>query len=300
VSFYDKNFPDNNDYLRRKGMGRKIALVTDSTSDLTADYVQENNIHVMPLKVVYRDREFLDRVEIQPQEIYDKLEEEIPSTSTPSVGEVTDFFARLIKEGYEEIISIHLSSGLSGTVNTVRLAAEHFPDIKIKVIDSKSISMGTGLLVQQAADFIKKGMNLESIVAKVHEIRENLSVIFIVKTLEYLKKGGRIGYVSATMGSLLDLKPIIAVNKEGKYFTLAKVRGRKKSLEKILTLAKEAAEKQRLKMIVMHGDALEEAKYIFHELTKSGKFKELKIGEVGPVIGVHTGPGVVGIAFHPA
>ncbi|MGI6678308.1 MAG: DegV family protein [Dehalobacterium sp.] len=281
-------------------MGRKIALVTDSTSDLTADYVQENNIHVMPLKVVYRDREFLDRVEIQPQEIYDKLEEEIPSTSTPSVGEVTDFFARLIKEGYEEIISIHLSSGLSGTVNTVRLAAEHFPDIKIKVIDSKSISMGTGLLVQQAADFIKKGMNLESIVAKVHEIRENLSVIFIVKTLEYLKKGGRIGYVSATMGSLLDLKPIIAVNKEGKYFTLAKVRGRKKSLEKILTLAKEAAEKQRLKMIVMHGDALEEAKYIFHELTKSGKFKELKIGEVGPVIGVHTGPGVVGIAFHPA
>ncbi|MCR6544020.1 DegV family protein [Dehalobacterium formicoaceticum] len=280
-------------------MVRKIALVTDSTSDLTADYVRQHNIHVIPLKVVYRDRDYLDRVEIQPQQIYERLEQEVPTTSMPSVGEVSNFYAQLIKEGYEEILSIHISSGLSGTVNSARLAADNFPYTNIEVVDSRTISMGTGLLVQQAADFIKQGVSLESIVAKLQEIRAHISVIFIVKTLEYLKKGGRIGYVSATMGSLLDLKPIIAVNEEGKYFTMAKIRGRKRSLEKILELAKEAAEKQRLKLIVMHGDALEEARYIFNELKKSSRFKDISLGEVGPVIGVHTGPGVVGIVFRP-
>ncbi|MEL7563387.1 MAG: DegV family protein [Dehalobacterium sp.] len=281
-------------------MEEKIALVTDSTSDLSNEFVAQNNINVLPLKVLYQDREYLDRVEIQPNEVYEGLEKEVPSTSMPSIGEVTDLFSKLIKEGYREILSIHISSGLSGTINSVRLAAGNFPSVKIEVIDSKSISMGIGVLVQEAADFIKKGMSLSKVAERVHEIRENLSVIFVVKTLEYLKRGGRIGYVSATMGSLLDLKPIIAVNDEGKYFTLAKVRGRKKSLEKLIEIVKEAAEKNILKLTVMHGDAKEEAKYIFDELKKITRIKSISFGEVGPVIGVHTGPGVVGIVFYPA
>lgn len=279
-------------------MERKIALVTDSTSDLTKEFAEQNNIHILPLKVVYRDKEYLDRVEINPDEVYERIDEEVPSTSMPSVGEITDLFSKLVKEGYQEILSIHISGGLSGTINSVRLAAENFPSVKIEVFDSKSISMGIGFLVQEAAEFIKKGMNLSAVVEKIHEIRENLSVIFVVKTLEYLKRGGRIGYVSATMGSLLDLKPIIAVNQEGKYFTLAKVRGRKKSLEKILDIAKEAAENHRLNLMVMQGNAKEEAEYLFNELKKIKKIKDISIGEVGPVIGVHTGPGVVGIAFY--
>jgi DegV family protein with EDD domain len=277
----------------------KIALVTDSTSDLSNEFVEENNIHVLPLKVVYKNREYLDRVEIKPKEVYENLEKEVPSTSMPSVGEVTDLFAKLVRNGYREILSIHISSGLSGTINSVRLAAANFPSVKIEVIDSKSISMGIGLLVQEAANFIKKGMNLPAVVEKIHEIRENLSVVFVVKTLEYLKRGGRIGYVSATMGSILDLKPVIAVNDEGKYFTLAKVRGRKKSIEKLIEIAKEKAEKNILKLVVMHGDGKEEAKYIFDELKKIKRIKDIHFGEVGPVIGVHTGPGVVGMAFYP-
>jgi len=277
----------------------KIALVTDSTSDLSNEFVEKNNIHVLPLKVVYQDREYLDRVEITPQEVYESLEKEVPSTSMPSVGEVTELFAKLIKNGYQEILSIHISSGLSGTINSVRLAAANFPSVKIEVIDSKSISMGIGVLVQEAANFIKKGMNLPAVVEKIHELRENMSVVFVVKTLEYLKRGGRIGYVSATMGSILDLKPIIAVNDEGKYFTLAKVRGRKKSIDKLIEIVKETAEKNILKLVVMHGDAKEEAKYLFDELKKIKRIKDIHFGEVGPVIGVHTGPGVVGLVFYP-
>lgn len=280
-------------------MEGKIALVTDSTGDLPNEFVERNNIHVLPLRVVYRDREYLDRVEIQPNEVYDRIEEEVPSTSMPSVGEVISLFSKLIKEGYQEILSIHISSGLSGTVNTVRLAAGNFPSIKIAVIDSRSISMGFGVMVQEAADYIKKGMNLSSVEERIHEIRENLSVIFVVKTLEYLKRGGRIGYVSAAMGSLLDLKPVISVNSEGKYFTLAKVRGRKKSLEKMIEIVKEAAEKNLLKLVVMHGDAKEEAKYLFDELKNIAGIKDIHMGEVGPVIGVHTGPGVTGVVFYP-
>lgn len=280
-------------------MEGKIALVTDSTSDLSNEFVEKNNIHVLPLKVVYQDREYLDRVEITPQEVYESLEKEVPSTSMPSVGEVTELFAKLIKNGYQEILSIHISSGLSGTINSVRLAAANFPSVKIEVIDSKSISMGIGVLVQEAANFIKKGMNLPAVVEKIHELRENMSVVFVVKTLEYLKRGGRIGYVSATMGSILDLKPIIAVNDEGKYFTLAKVRGRKKSIDKLIEIVKETAEKNILKLVVMHGDAKEEAKYLFDELKKIKRIKDIHFGEVGPVIGVHTGPGVVGLVFYP-
>ncbi|MGI6684176.1 MAG: DegV family protein [Bacillota bacterium] len=280
-------------------MEGKIALVTDSTSDLSSEFIEKHNIHVLPLKVVYQDREYLDRVEINPNEVYEGLAKEVPSTSMPSVGEVTELFSKLIREGYQQILSIHISSGLSGTINSVRLAAANFPSVNIEVIDSRSISMGIGVLVEEAANFIKKGMNLPSVVEKIREIRENLSVIFVVKTLEYLKRGGRIGYVSAAMGSLLDLKPVIAVNEEGKYFTLAKVRGRKKSLDKIIEVVKEAAEKNFLKLTVMHGDAKEEAKYIFDELKKIKRIKEIGFGEVGPVIGVHTGPGVVGLVFYP-
>lgn len=281
-------------------MEKKIALVTDSTGDLSQEFVEQHNVNVLPLRVVYQDREYLDRVEIQPNEVYESFKKEVPSTSMPSVGEVTDLFSRLIKEGYQEILAIHISSGLSGTINSVRLAAGNFPSAKIEVIDSKSISMGIGILVREAADFIKKGMSLSSVAEKVHEIRENLSVIFVVKTLEYLQRGGRIGYVSATMGSILDLKPVISVNDEGKYVTLAKVRGRKKSLEKLIEIVKEAAEKNIIKLVVMHGDAKEEAKYIFDELKNISRIKSISFGEVGPVIGVHTGPGVVGIVFYPA
>lgn len=281
-------------------MEGKIALVTDSTSDLPQEFVDQHHIKVLPLRVVYQDREYLDRIEIQPNEVYESLAQEVPSTSMPSVGEVTDLFSRLIKEGYQEILAIHISSGLSGTINSVRLAAGNFPSAKIEVIDSKSISMGIGILVQEAADFIRNGMSLSSVAERIHEIRENLSVIFVVKTLEYLKRGGRIGYVSATMGSILDLKPVISVNEEGKYVTLAKVRGRKKSLEKLIEIVKEAAEKNIIKLTVMHGDAKEEAKYIFDELKNISRIKKIGFEEVGPVIGVHTGPGVVGIVFYPA
>lgn len=278
---------------------KRIALITDSTGDLPVEYVEQNNIHVLSLKVVYRDREYLDRVEIQPEEVYSRLDREVPTTSMPSMGEVIDLFTRLVKEGYQEILSINISSGLSGTFNTIRLAAEQFPSVKIEVIDSRSISMGIGLLVQEAAALIKKGMSMSSIVDRLRGVRSDLKVIFVVKTLEYLKRGGRIGYVAATMGSLLDLKPVISVNDEGKYFTLAKVRGRKKSLKKIVELVKEAAAKNKLKLVVMHGDALEDAKALLEDIKEATGITDIHFGEVGPVIGVHTGPGVIGVAFYP-
>ncbi|MDD4752937.1 MAG: DegV family protein [Desulfitobacteriaceae bacterium] len=280
-------------------MAGKIALVTDSTADLTREYIEANNIFVLPLKVVYREREYLDRIEIEPSSVYSRLGEEVPSTSMPSMGEVMDLFTRLVKEGYNEVLSIHISSGLSGTFNTIRLAASQFPSLKIEVFDSKSISMGIGFLVQEAAELIKKGNKLSSVLDRIHQVRNDMTVTFVVKTLEYLKRGGRIGYVAATMGSLLDLKPIISVNHEGKYFTLAKVRGRKKSLQKIAELVKEATEKNKLKLIVMHGDALEEAKCLLEEIKQSTGIGNINLGEVGPVIGVHTGPGVVGVAYYP-
>lgn len=278
---------------------KKIALVTDSTSDLSQDYVEKNHIHVLPLKVVYRDREYVDRVEIQPEQVYRRLAEEVPSTSMPSMGEAIDLFQRLFQEGYEEILAIHISSGLSGTANTVTMAAGQFPEGKIAVVDSLSISMGTGLLVQEAAGLIDQEYELAEIVQRIVQIRGRLKVVFVVETLEYLRRGGRIGHVAATMGSLLNLKPVISVDEEGRYYTLAKVRGRKQSLQKIVELVKAAADQHPLQLIVMHADALVEAEFVVEGIRQATGSEEIPIGEVGPVVGVHTGPGLLGVAFFP-
>jgi len=278
---------------------KKIALVTDSTGDLSQDYIEANGIHVLPLKVVYRDREYVDRVEIQPEEVYRRLEEEVPTTSMPSLGEVTALFSRLKQEGYQEVLAIHISSGLSGTYNTVRMAAEQFSGLKLEVMDSLSISMGTGLLVQKAAELIQAGLGLADIVAEISRIRAEMRVIFVVGTLEYLRRGGRIGHVAATMGSLLNLKPVISVDGEGRYYTIAKVRGRKQSLQKMIDMATEAAAKGPLKMVVMHADVREEAAAVVASIRQATGMAEIPLGEVGPVVGVHAGPGLLGVVFYP-
>jgi DegV family protein with EDD domain len=282
----------------------KIAIVTDSTSDLTREYLEENHIYMIPLKVVFKEREYLDRLEITPEEVYARLPEEIPTTSTPSIGEVMKMFQTLVKEGYKKIISIHISSGLSATQSTVLLVAreieEENPDVKITVIDGLSISYGTGMLVRVAAKYIKDGMSFDEVCMRVEAVKKDQKVIFILDTLHYLHKGGRIGHVTHMLGSVLNLKPVIAVNKEGVYYTIAKVRGRKDSISRLIEIAKEEASRGPSKIAVLHGDALKDAEYVYNELRKQFNNVVIYLGTVGPVIGVHTGPGTLGVVVTPS
>ena len=279
-------------------MNEKIAVVTDSTSDLSKEVLKDKKIESFPLKIIYSDREYRDRVDIQPQEVYDKFEKEIPSTSMPGPDEVKNMYLDLKEKGYTHIISIHISSGLSGTYNTCKMVSREIKGIEIELIDSKMLSMGLGRLVLYAQDLVDKGENdFESIVKMVKEKVDNIDLFFIVSTLKYLKKGGRIGKVRGTIAELLNIKPIISIDDEGQYYTFDKVRTRKKSIKKLIDLAKEKINDGMCYVDVMHADAKEEASGILDKLKNLTNVKEALLGEISPAMVVHSGPGLIGVCI---
>lgn len=275
----------------------KIALITDTAADLHEDIIKKYNIEILPFRIIYSDREYKDKLEITPQEVYDNFKVEVPTSSLPSMQDAEDLLTKLENEGYTHAIIITLSSGLSGIYNSVKLVSENHPNLNIHVYDSRSISMGEGILAQKCGEMIAQGMSFVDIVNEIPRIRDKVYLFFVVGTLEYLKKGGRIGKVSGTIAELLNIKPIIGVDKnDGKYYTYDKVRGRKQSLNRLLELAKETLDKKKCKLYIMHGDALEESKKVYdvistHENVVEGFFG----GQISPVAGVHSGPGLVGL-----
>lgn len=280
----------------------KIAVITDSTSDLSMEQLTALGIHLLPLKVVYRDREYADRVEIQPHEVYATLDEECPGTSTPSPGEVLALLERLRDEGYTHAVAVHISGGLSSTVDVVRMVGRQMQSIRVEAIDSKALSMGLGFLALEAARAVREGRSFDDVVRRVYAVRDRMKVFFVVKTLEYLRRGGRIGYVEATLGEILNVKPVIGINEEGKYYTVAKVRGRKKSLAYLAKMVLEHGRGKRINLAVMHGGAEEECRGLLDDLTrmKELEINETALGQLGPVMVVHTGPGLVGVVVYEA
>jgi len=280
----------------------KIALITDSTCDLPDETIVQLNAHVLPLKIIYRDKIYTDRVDIQPQEIYDKMPGEVPTTSMPTPEETRSLLEKLSAQGFTHAIAIHISSGLSGTYETIKTVARQFNKMKVEVIDSKALSLALGFLVQDAGQSIQEGLRFEKVVSRIVELQKKVKVYFVVKTLEYLKKGGRIGYVEGTLGQILDIKPIISINDEGKYFSLNKVRGRKKSISRLVEIIKEEASGKRIKLAVAHGNAGEEAENLLQTLLSMKEFqvKEALFNQLSPVMVVHTGPGLIGLTFHEA
>lgn len=278
-------------------MTQKVAIVTDSTCDLDIDILRKYHIRVLPLKVIYQNEEYIDRVEITPQQVYDRMSQEIPTTSLPSPAQILELFNLLLQEGYTHIISIHISSGLSGTFNAVSTMARDFRDLTIEVIDSKALSLGLGFPVLEAAKSLKENHSFEEAVRRVKETISKVEVYFVLSTLEYLRKGGRIGYVAGTIGEIMQIKPIISINEEGKYYTFERVRGRKKSLQRLTQIASEKITSGRVNLAVMHGGAEEEALEIYRQLRQLPNVEENLIEQVGPVIGVHTGPGLLGVCI---
>lgn len=280
-------------------MGKeKIAIVTDSTCDLSDEQLKEHEVNLLSLRVVYKDREYIDRLEIKPEEVFESFSREVPTTSLPSPGETEGLFRKLAQEGYTDIISIHISSGLSGTFQMVKSVAQQMKDVvNIEVMDSKSISIGTGLMVLEAQRLVRAGLNLKEIMDKLTALKDVVKVYFVPQTLEYLIKGGRIGYVQGRIGQILDVKPIVTVNQEGKYVTHQKVRGRKRSLDQMVEIAKNHAEGKKIKLGLLHGNTYDEAKAMIDKLTLPN-IDVARFGQIGPVIAVHTGPGVIGMAFY--
>ncbi|NLL88200.1 MAG: DegV family protein [Firmicutes bacterium] len=277
-------------------MKEKIGIITDSTCDIPQELIDELGISVVPLRVMYKTREFRDGIDITAEEIYANMDKEVPTTSLPSMHDVEKTLSAMKEQGYTHVLMIHLSSRLSGTYQMIESAAQRINDLTVKVFDSRSVSMGLGYIVIEAARAVKANMSFDNVCKLVGSLRERLHVYFVVGTLEYLKRGGRIGKVSATIGEFLNIKPIITISTEGILMTYAKVRGHKQALDRLVGIAKGHLATAANQIAVCYGGAQEEGAYVIKQIGQLANVKELITSTLSPVLGVHSGPGTVGFA----
>jgi len=279
-------------------MEEKIAIVTDSASDLPKEILEKRSIEFLPLKIIFSDGQYEDRVDIEPHEVYERMSSETPSTSMPTREEIRSKYLKLKEHGFTHIISIHISSGLSGTYENCKMASQNIEGVEIELIDSKLLSMGLGRLVLYAKDLIEEGKSkFSDIVDMVKDKKKEIDLYFIVDTLKYLKEGGRIGKISGTIAEFLDIKPIISIDKEGQYYTFDKVRTKKKAIKKLLKLTQDKASEALSYIDIMHADAEEESLKIYKKVKKLDNVKESIFGEISPAMVVHSGPGLIGVCI---
>ncbi len=276
----------------------KIALLTDSTADLSPALVGDKPIYVVPLKIVCADGEYSDGVDIFAPDVYDRLHRgELPRTSLPDGGSISDTLDRIKADGYEKVLAVMLSSGLSGTYNMVRLQAETRRDLEIAVFDSKSGSLGMGIMVLQLWEDIQAGASWDWLVEKrLPSLIANTFPFFSVDTLEYLSKGGRIGKVAAFAGTLLSIKPIISFAEDGQLQSVAKVRGRRQVQDKILDLMEQRLRPGvRYNLGVANGGAPEEMKELAQRIRERFPNAEhIWEGAIDATLSVYIGDGVLG------
>ena len=277
----------------------KTAIVTDSSAYLPDDLVQQFGIHVIPLTVIFGEEMLLDVVDIDITEFHRRLSEGPihPSTTQPNPEDFTALYEKLAKD-YEGIVAVLISSELSGTVNSALVAKEDFNRIPVRVIDSRSTSMGLGLAVLAAAEAAAAGKSIDEVEEAARKVCDKVKVLFVVDTLEYLHKGGRIGGASRFLGTALGLKPLLHLN-DGRVDALERIRTKRKAVDRMLDLATEYANGQSVHIAVIHANAPEEAETLKSAVMERFDCIDLLITDLSPAIATHAGPGTLGIAISP-
>ncbi len=278
-------------------MTPKVKIVTDSSAYLLPETITKYDIRVVPLKIAFGTEVYSEGVDISNEEFYQRLAKSsaLPTTSQPSANDFIQAYSELTQQGYP-IFSIHISSKLSGTINSALAAREAFPKAQIEVVDW--LSMGMGLLVLAAARAAEEGKGLLQIKAITKRLTARISILAMLDTLHYLWKGGRIGGATALIGSLLNIKPIVALG-NGEVRPLAKVRSRAKGMDYMLKLMEKQVEGNiPIRGGVIHSRAFDEALALEREVRARFNCVELDLVELGPAFGTHTGPGTLGLAFY--
>jgi len=281
-------------------MGR-IAVVTDSTADLPAPLREELGIATIPLSVLWGNETLKDGVDIDAETFYRRLkvDKELPKTSQPSAGEFVDFFRRVAGEqNADTVVGFFISGALSGTISSAEIARGLFADLRIEVIDSLSTSMGLGFQVLAAARAARQGASVEEVIEAAQRVRYRQQVLFVVDTLEFLHRGGRIGGAQRLMGTALQLKPLLELE-GGKIEAVEKVRTKRKAVERLLSIALERKGNAPVEgAAVIHADNAEEAWLLQEQAQKLLGIDQVYVSILSPVLGTHTGPGTVGLIFH--
>lgn len=279
---------------------QKIAIMVDSACDLPQEYLDRYHFYLAPLRICFSDGEFRDVLEINSDELFRRMKTELPKTSLPDMGEIMATIEQIKAEGYTHLLVVTLSSNLSGTWNMMTMLSKSVEGLTMYALDSKNISIGSGFHAIMAAEYIRQGMDWDTLIAKLEAEVHKSHVYFTLDTLEYLQKGGRIGLVTATLGSVFNIKPVIYCNLDGIYETIAKTRGRKASIEKLLDTAVEYGKNSNRYNIALvgTGDSGYEAALTIKEelLERLPHVKEFIVTKLGCTCCVHTGEGMVGIA----
>lgn len=275
----------------------RIAILTDSGTDVPAEFDESEGVFTVPLSIHYGSETFLDGVDINVDRVYDILKTEPLTTSLPTGAAVLDTLKRIVAAGYDKVLMITISGALSGTHGLMRLMTEEVPELEYRFIDTKNITVGAGLNVIRGVELIKSGLNLDEIGARLIEAVTNTRVFGSLATLKYLARSGRIGRVAATVGSLLTVRPVISCTEAGELHTVERVRGRIQSIQATVRHATEFVRNHRFNLALAHGGARQEFETM-KAMTGDLVHKATKLFEsnVGPAIGVHSGPGLLGIA----
>jgi DegV family protein with EDD domain len=278
---------------------KRVAVVTDSCAYIPPELVDRYGIHIVPVYFTMGEQSWRDGVDIEPPAFYELLRtsRDFPKTSQPNVADFHDLFLGLVGK-VDAVVTIHVSGKLSGTVASATAAAAELPELPIEIIDSQNVSMGQGYPVLAAARAADAGGDLAAVAAAARFFIGKTHIYFVLGTLEYLHRGGRIGNVSWLLGSILDLKPVLEF-RDGLIEAAARVRTRRKALQKVYELVGERVSPgDRIHMSIINVAAPDEAAEFGAELI--ARFQPVEVMEVecSPAIGAHAGPGTVGVAFY--
>lgn len=280
-----------------------IQIVTDSSCHLPPDERRKHNIVVVPLKAIFGRKEYRDEIDLTNQQFYAMLPKakEHPTTSQPSAGDFMQVYRPLLEAG-KEVVSIHLASKLSGTYASACAAKTELENqfqrpVPLSIVDTPWVSLALGLLCLAAAHAAEEDQSRDQVVAKVNALIPKIHLIFLLDTLEYLRRGGRIGGARAMLGTLLNVKPLLQLE-DGQVEPLEQPRSRAKGMKRLLEILEERADHRPLHIGILHAEAPQDAAALEKQIRERFNCKELYTAEIGPVIGVHAGPHAVGLAFY--
>lgn len=280
----------------------RVGIVADSTCDIAPEVLDALGVRMVPLKVLFGEQSHLDWSELRPEEFFVKLASSpvLPKTSQPTPAEFTAVYDALAEEGVDGIVSIHLTSALSGTYESAIIAART-AKVPVHVIDTRKVSRATGLVVEAAVEARDAGMDVDAVAALAQRVSESMRLYFVLDTLDYLVKGGRAGKAQGLAASLLNIKPVLDMNADGIIEPFKKVKGRKKAIAELAAhVAEEARAKGRLRLGLFHACRDDYCDELRAELEATGADIEFaEPGLVGAVIGTYAGPGALGCAYYP-
>ncbi len=279
----------------------KTAIVTDSAAYLDPQVAADHNITVVPITVIFGQQTYLENIDITSEAFYDKMRttEKLPTTSQITMGQMQQVFDQLIKAGYDEVICIHLSSGITSFVNNLTAYAQSVEGIEVYPFDSKITSAGEGFLALEAARLVAQGEHAATIMPKLVALRATMGVYFVVDDLSHLLRTGRISNSAAFVGNLLRIKPILSFNDAGQIVALTKERTKKRAFQKVLADFKVAVESvdYPVRVSVIDGNNPEESAQWVATLTETFPGMPIETSHIGPVVGVHTGEKVMGLIW---